>query len=200
ADRITDAAIKQILSQRHTGFSVFWGKQVAADDEDSRLFLCRYIDRGPISLEKVSVTDDIVTYETKDDLTHEFSPTEFLARVSVHIPNKWEQTVRYYGAYSARTRGVRRKRVGEQVTVSLSELPERKKASRTWAALIKRVYEVDPLVCPKCGGEMKLIAFIQDSKEITKIMDNLGLPHYRAPPPVAPTVIEPYYDDLEHAA
>ena len=30
-----------------------------------------------------------------------------------------------------------------------------------WAALIKQVYEVDPLSCPKCGAEMKIIRFIE---------------------------------------
>jgi hypothetical protein len=33
--------------------------------------------------------------------------------------------------------------------------------SQTWAMLVKRVYEVDPLTCPKCGGQMKVIAFIE---------------------------------------
>ena len=31
----------------------------------------------------------------------------------------------------------------------------------TWAMLIKRVYEVDPLECPHCSGEMKVISFIE---------------------------------------
>jgi len=31
----------------------------------------------------------------------------------------------------------------------------------TWAMLIKRVYEVDPLECPQCGGAMKIISFIE---------------------------------------
>jgi hypothetical protein len=31
----------------------------------------------------------------------------------------------------------------------------------TWAMLIKRVYEVDPLACPKCGAAMKVISFIE---------------------------------------
>ena len=31
----------------------------------------------------------------------------------------------------------------------------------TWAMLIKRVYETDPLACPQCGGQMKVIAFIE---------------------------------------
>jgi hypothetical protein len=31
------------------------------------------------------------------------------------------------------------------------------------------VYEIDPMICPHCGGEMKIIAVIQDTKEIKKI-------------------------------
>jgi hypothetical protein len=31
----------------------------------------------------------------------------------------------------------------------------RSRASQTWAMLIKRVYEIDPLACPECGGVMK---------------------------------------------
>ena len=27
--------------------------------------------------------------------------------------------------------------------------------------LIKRVYEIDPLICPRCSGQMKVIAFIE---------------------------------------
>ncbi len=34
------------------------------------------------------------------------------------------------------------------------------RCSQAWATLIKRVYEVDPLACPRCGGRMKVIAFI----------------------------------------
>ena len=33
--------------------------------------------------------------------------------------------------------------------------------SQTWAMLIKRVYEIDPLKCARCGGEMKVVAFIE---------------------------------------
>jgi hypothetical protein len=37
--------------------------------------------------------------------------------------------------------------------------PDRTTARKRWAALIKQVYETDPLLCPKCGGEMKIISF-----------------------------------------
>ena len=47
---------------------------------------------------------------------------------------------------------------------------------------MKRVFEVDPLVCPKCGNLMKIKAFITDAKEITRLCNNLGIAPWRAPP------------------
>jgi hypothetical protein len=53
--------------------------------------------------------------------------------------------------------------------------------------LIQKVYEVDPLTCPDCGGTMKVIAFIDPPQEdvIEKILKHCGLwdePSERAPP------------------
>ena len=55
--------------------------------------------------------------------------------------------------------------------------------------LIKRVYEVDPLSCPHCGGEMKVVAFIEppQAEVIEKILRHCGLwqePVSRAPPDI----------------
>ncbi len=60
-------------------------------------------------------------------------------------------------------------------------------------ALIKEVYEIDPLSCPTCGGEMKLISFIErnQSEVIERILRHCGLweeAPARAPPPVRKTV------------
>lgn len=64
--------------------------------------------------------------------------------------------------------------------------------------------EVDPLLCPHCGGLMKTISFICERKVITKILDHLGLlkeggPKRNRAPPIhvakcAGTIIEPYDD------
>jgi hypothetical protein len=37
-----------------------------------------------------------------------------------------------------------------------------KQQRSAWARLIKKVYGVDPLICPKCGSIMRIIAFILD--------------------------------------
>jgi hypothetical protein len=43
--------------------------------------------------------------------------------------------------------------------------------------LIKRVYEVDPLECPECGGRMKIIGFIERRQHevIERILRHCGL-------------------------
>ncbi len=53
----------------------------------------------------------------------------------------------------------------------------RGRCDQTWAMLIKRVYEVDPLACPQCGGMMKVIAFIEPPQGtvIEKILRHCGL-------------------------
>jgi len=80
---------------------------------------------------------------------------------------------------------------------------------RSWARLIRQVYEVDPLVCARCGGAMKIIAVIERPAVIRQILDHLGLPtgpaSLRAPPELPEGVAadpprewsyEPVLDDL----
>ena len=71
--------------------------------------------------------------------------------------------VRYYGHYSNASRGLRQKKNLDDLIPSIME-PEDLKPKRTWARLIQKIYEVDPLTCPKCQGKMKIISFIDDEE------------------------------------
>jgi len=53
------------------------------------------------------------------------------------------------------------------------ETVSNKASKQSWARLIQKVYEVDPLVCPKCGHEMRVIAIINDLYEVNKILECL---------------------------
>ena len=55
--------------------------------------------------------------------------------------------------------------------------------SKGWAAMIRKVYEVDPMVCPKCGGTMKVIAFITEYAVVGRIIDHLKLTFVADKPP-----------------
>ncbi len=44
-----------------------------------------------------------------------------------------------------------------------------------WRECIKKVWEVDPLKCTHCQGEMKIISFINEPDVIRKILEHLDL-------------------------
>ena len=67
------------------------------------------------------------------------------------------------------------------------------RARSAWARLIYKVYEVDPLECPKCKGQMQIIALIDDPSVVRRILKHLNLWSpakrfipARGPPHVAP--------------
>ena len=59
--------------------------------------------------------------------------------------------------------------------IDVSGHQPKKIPSPTWRECIKKVWEVDPLECPKCGAEMKIVSFIIEVPVIEKILRHLGL-------------------------
>jgi hypothetical protein len=51
----------------------------------------------------------------------------------------------------------------------------------SWAQLMRRVFSLDVLECPRCGGRMRILCAIHPPEAIRKILECLGLPS-RAPP------------------
>jgi hypothetical protein len=110
---------------------------------------------------------------------------EFIARVTSHIPDKGQVTVRYYGLYANAHRGKVKKASLSPSVLRMVEEELRRLPSKGWAAMIRKVYEADPLLCPQCGGTMKVIAFLTDYAVVDKIIDHLKLTFVaeRPPPP-----------------
>ena len=62
------------------------------------------------------------------------------------------------------------------------DAPSKVRAQRTlWADLLQRVFEVDALCCPRCGGRMRVLAAITEADVAQRILACLNLPT-RAPP------------------
>lgn len=195
---LDEETVASMKTWQHSGFSVFASEPIAFHDKDRLLFLARYLKRCPVSCERMLIDETVpeepkVLYTSyKDGIatsTREFSPLKFLAELSQHIPDIWEQTTRFFGLYSARTRGAAAAAAKKREFLDTEEThpnldPPPTKPSSSWAAAMKRVFNVDPLVCQKCGEIMKIKSFIHDSKEIERICKNLGLIAWRAPPPM----------------
>ena len=188
--------------------------RVEPEDKPAVERLARYIMRPPISLERIGWSGDgEVFYRPKGghdgrapqpgDESEAFDPAEFLARVIMHIPEPRRHLVRYYGWYSNVSRGKRRRQAeaamgaapgnGDHLSTDSTDRdhsPDARALRRSWAQLIKRIYEVDPLVCPKCGGEMRIIAFITDHDVVDAILRHLATAEAHSPrgPPGAGAV------------
>jgi len=199
--KINGFIIDNMLSWQHGGFNVYCGQAVSPFDDDAVERLSQYIVRAPISQERMTYVPAQespdgkakVVYEGKTSRVNEtFSALDWLARLITHIPGKGEQMVRYYGYYSNKSRGMRKKidtppensTVDAATTIIESDL-SRKKFKKNWARLIQKVYFVDPLLCPKCSGKMRIISFIEDDATIKKILMHLNLwdPQNHDPPP-----------------
>jgi hypothetical protein len=128
-----------------------------------------------------------VIYESKDGKTSQtFDALDWLAQLVTHIPNKGEQMVRYYGFYSNKSRGLRKKAgTDDQVPALIDSDMSRRAFRKSWARLIQKIYNVDPLLCPKYSGSMRIISFIEDEQIIKKILKHLDLWDERKPPPCA---------------
>jgi hypothetical protein len=46
----------------------------------------------------------------------------------------------------------------------------------TWAEQLRRVFSVEVLICPRCGGVRRLLAAIQDPDSIERVLRAMGLP------------------------
>jgi hypothetical protein len=183
---------RKILSWKHSGFSVDNSVPIPASSRKARVNLSQYIVRHPVSLQKIlyARSNGTIIYKTKYNVYWKeniklFKANDFIAELTQHIPPKHKHLIRYYGLYSSRTKGKahkdcslakfrchaapKKKPSQEHETETIAH-----KASRpSWARLIQKVYEVDPLICEKCGHEMKVIAVITNSHEVRKILECL---------------------------
>jgi hypothetical protein len=67
----------------------------------------------------------------------------------------------FYGAYANRTRGAKGSREPYPPPA-----PRFKRCTPSWARLIAKVNGADPLICRRCGGKLRIIAYITDSLAI----------------------------------
>jgi hypothetical protein len=192
--KITQEMVRMLATWRHSGFHVFCGHRISPADDTAMENLARTIIRASFSQERMQYPDQEgkVVYTSKDGRTSQCFPAlEWLANLSSHIPNRGEQMVRYYGWYSNVSRGKRLKDGSDDsVACILEPLGDEKTFRRSWARLIRKIYEVDPLVC-QCQGAMRIVSSIEDPLVIRDILKHLGLWLVRSRPHSSPKGIAP---------
>jgi hypothetical protein len=174
-----------LLSWRRSGFSVHSLVRAKTRKEAERVG--KYMSRPVLSLERLSVDERhgqvCYRYGKGAKEKERMDYLEFIARVTSHIPDKGQVTVRYYGLYANAHRGKVRKseEAGGKLVIIEEECPRIPR--RGWAEMIRKVYEVNPLICPKCQGQMRIIAFLTDYFVVDRIINPLKLTFVASKPP-----------------
>ena len=185
------------------GFSLHAGVATKANERCKLERLCRYITRPAVSTKRLSITrNGRVRYELKtpwrNGTTHViFEPLDFISRLVSLVPKPRVNLTRFHGVFAPNSRyrslvtPAKRGRGKTGKTLN-DQTPAEKQASMTWAKRLKRVFDIDIETCSECGGDVKIIASIEDPDVIRKILAHLDekvtptatglLPESRAPP------------------
>lgn len=174
---LTPEVANNLLSWKHSGFHVHATVPFMPDHEDGELLRTRlaYAFRPAVSLGRLSFDGERVTCRSRR-CTLILSPVEFLAKLTLHIPDRYQNIRRYAGFYSSVAQ--RRIRAARRKGASAKVIDEDRPVKPKWAAMIAMIFGDMPLVCPRCGATMQLAEFILDTAPIAKLFPDTA----RAPP------------------
>jgi hypothetical protein len=158
-----------------------------ADERQKLEGLCRYISRPTVAEKRLSLTPNgNVGHELKtpyrDGTTHViFEPLDFIGKLAALVPPPRANLTRFHhngvfapnSRYRARVVPGRQKPPGEQERPNEEATPAERCASMTWAQPLKRVFGIDVETCPACGGEVRIMACIEDPDVIEKILNHV---------------------------
>jgi len=104
-----------------------------------------------------------------------------IAHLAALVPKPRVHLTRYHGVnaphskYRARVTPAKRGqgRKIKPLDETQDQTPAEKRVSMTWAKRLKRVFDIDIETCSECGGDVKIIACIEDPVVIRKILAHL---------------------------
>jgi hypothetical protein len=181
------------------GFSLHAGVSAKAGQRDKLERLCRYIARPPVSVHRLSLTrEGNIRYELKtpyrNGTTHViFEPLDFISKLAALIPAPRVNLTRFHGVFAPNSKyraGIINQPSDNKPADKSVQTEGEKRGAMTWAARLKRVFNIDMQTCEACGGAAKVVACIDDPVVINKILAHLRvskgnqsmLPVNRAPP------------------
>ena len=168
--------VASTLLARQPGFSLHAATCCEANQRDRLEKLCRYITRPAIANERLSLNDrGQVIYRFKqpfrDGTTHVvLDPMDFIARLAALVPRPRLNLTRFHGVFAPNCK--HRKSVVPKRKPN-EEQPNKPLAPMTWTQRLKRVFAIDIETCPVCGGNLRVIACIEDPEVIARILDHV---------------------------
>lgn len=207
---------KEMLTYKHSGFSVEAGVCIEAHDRAALERLLRYCARPPFAMERLRKEGSALVYSCAKQHSElaaggkvaelVLTPLELIERIAALVPPPRTHRHRYFGVLAPnsplRASVTAPAQFAQDTTPPAQPVPSavastpagaaqppvepanRSPAHYLWAVLIARIYEVFPLLCPLCGGQIRLIAFITSGAEVRKILEHIGVDS--EPPRISP--------------
>jgi len=197
AERLSETFMRNLLSWVHPGFSVFAGPALDGVAVTSLESQSRYITRPALAMDALErLNDGTLALETPPDprtgaTRVVLDPLEWIHRITAHIPDPGNHCQRFYGAYSNRGRVPRAPARTDNPDPGISA-DERdnsdfsREARSTWARLVRKIFEADPLTCGACGARMHIVSFITDPRVVDRILRHRQSERCRAEDPFEP--------------
>jgi len=204
--------VREMLAWEYSGFSLDAAVRVGASDRAGLERLLRYCARPPFALERLERLDgERILYRLakpqRDGTTAlTLTPLELIDQLAALIPPPRRHRHRYHGVLAPnaplRAAAVVFGREVADATGASAEVSSsprappshaRSSARYLWAILLARLFESLPLVCPNCGADMRIIAFVTEAAPVQRILAHIGEPN--EPPPIAPARGPPGWDD-----
>ena len=191
-----DATIPSKRCADVAGFNVHANTCARANDRKRLEILVKYLARPPIANDRLSeLPDGRLALKFKqawrDGTSHVvFTPHELIEKLIPLIPRPRAHLVRYHGILGPAAED------REKVVLTSAPVEYGRKAAPAdptepreidpsgiprfnrlpWAVLLKRVFLVDVLECPKCKGRMKILAAVVAPASVRRVLESLGLP------------------------
>jgi hypothetical protein len=183
-----DEKPRKVLCADAHGFSLHAAVRCGADQRKQLERLCRYITRPALADERLSRNAKwqvVLKLKSpyRDGTTHiVMHPQEFMQCLAALVPRPRLHLIRFHGvlAPNAKLRATVIPQPAQRDSAPADEHAHGQAARMSWARLLKRVFDIDVERCA-CGGQLKIIATIEEPVVIVRILTHLGLPA-RAPP------------------
>ena len=169
------------------GFTLHAATRAGALDTAGREALLRYVLRPPVAQERIEPQEDgLIAITLKrpyadGTVAVVMDPLSLLCRLAMSVPPPRYHTVKYGGVLASAS--PLRSRIAPKAVLPIAQVedgqppvPLRRSTYRPWAELLKRTFDIDVLSCPSCGGRMKLLALVIDSKSVARYLRAIGEP------------------------
>ncbi|WP_127589358.1 IS91 family transposase, partial [Paenibacillus koleovorans] len=150
--------LQKVYSENGEGFYVYAPRQ-KGNVKKQLAYIGRYIRRPAIALNRIEAYDgQQVTFRYYDKTEEKekretVSVEEFISRLVRHIPDEQFKTIRHYGVYARRIKGMCKKLVSAWQKQVRKWIVKAKRVlkRRSWSDKIREETGQDPLVCLNCG-------------------------------------------------